>query len=120
MSFKWGDPMEEAYAERIMALEDQISSVYRERAHLVALLAALSKGAVLVMPEEDSIDWWPILYMTIGGKQASWHIAPDDLPLFDGIPRYPAGHVTWDGHTTEEKYQNIHRVTRMLLGLSDD
>lgn len=78
-------------------------AVYRERAYLLAHLAA-------IYPSHIQPDW-PILYITFPTGQCTWHLSDNDLELF--------GHVrtdvyeTWDGHTTYEKYERIARATRM-------
>ena len=76
------------------------SKVYTERAALAVAFArlALSNGwtagvkparAVWPFPSE-----WAVLYVDLpGGQQVSWHIAPEDEPLLDGLPPYPRG---WD------------------------
>ncbi|MFH8792231.1 hypothetical protein [Streptomyces sp. NPDC017941] len=89
---------------------------YRERAHLIALLAAMTPGAVIAPALDlDEPGWW-IAYLTLGGRQCSWHIAPRDATLFGHVE-----HVTvdddraqWDGHTAEEKYAGITAWTLEL------
>ena len=102
-----------AAAERAEAERD---GAYRERAHLVALLAAMTPGAVIAPALDiDEPGWW-IAYLTIGGRQCSWHISPRDATLFGHVE-----HVTvddpraqWDGHSTEEKYAGIAAHTAEL------
>jgi hypothetical protein len=97
----WEDVAREREAER--------DGAYRERAHLVALLAALTPGAVITYATDVDEPGWQIVYLNIGGHQASWHISPRDADLFQHVERVehddPRGH--WDGHTTEEKYAAI-------------
>ncbi|MGW2226973.1 hypothetical protein [Streptomyces formicae] len=41
------------------------------------LLAAMTPGAVIALPSFfDEPGWW-IAYLTIGGRQCSWHISPE-------------------------------------------
>lgn len=76
-------------------------SVYRERAALLAVLAC-NHVSYLYPPDdaEPGFSWAIAIYM--GGKQCTWHIADDDLDLFEHVERKPDG--AWDGTTTEEKY----------------
>lgn len=89
-------------------LEEQLNGAYRERAQLLALLAALHPSVIAPAPDVDE-DGWQVLYLRIGGKQASWHIAPQDAELYAHVEHVPADDVRaqWDGHTTEEKYAHI-------------
>lgn len=90
------------------SVEAERDGAYRERAHLVAWLAALHPAVIAPAPDVDE-DGWQILYLRIGGKQASWHIAPRDADLFDHVGHVPINdrRAQWDGHTTEEKYAHI-------------
>jgi hypothetical protein len=99
---------EQAEAER--------DGAYRERAHLVALLAAMTDDAVITYAPDIEEPGWQIAYLTIGGQQCSWHIAPRDAELFEHVERVGALDVRalWDGHTTEEKYQHIATHTAEL------
>ncbi|MGR7003434.1 hypothetical protein ACU686_44760 [Yinghuangia aomiensis] len=58
-----------------------VDALYRERAHLVAFLAA-TNPAVLVENAPDA-PGWAIVYVTVGPWQMTWHIAPADL---DSVP----------------------------------
>jgi hypothetical protein len=85
-------------------------TVYRERAHLVAHLAAVYPSCIgYTDPSEPD---WAVVTIDLPTGQACWHVAPDDMDLF--------GHVTatnaelWDGHSTAEKYERIDAHTRAL------
>lgn len=82
--------------------------VYRERAHLVAHLAALYPSHIGVDPSESD---WPVVYIDTDAGQLSWHISQDDLPLFAHVRR---GDADWDGHSTTEKYGRLDNLTRTL------
>jgi hypothetical protein len=95
---------------------EERDGAYRERAHLVALLAALTDHAVIAPALDVEEPGWWIVYLSLGGRQASWHISPRDATLFGHVE-----HVTvddyraqWDGHTTEEKYAGIAAWTAEL------
>lgn len=77
-------------------------NVYTERAHLVATLSKLWPASLEVDPAEPG---WLVCIIDSPMGQLSWHIAPDDLPLFSHLHRN-TGRV-WDGHTTEEKYARL-------------
>ncbi|MCX4827151.1 hypothetical protein OG746_26845 [Streptomyces sp. NBC_01016] len=107
----------DAETERIEAENEQLSAAYRERAHLVALLAAMTPGAVIAPAPDVDEPGWQIAYLTIGGRQASWHIAPRDAYLFAAVEYVEADdpRAQWDGHTTEEKYIGIAAYTAELM-----
>jgi hypothetical protein len=96
--------------------QQERDGAYRERAHLVALLAAMTGDAVIAPALDVPEPGWWIVYLTIGGHQASWHISPRDAHLFNHVPRADANdpRVRWDGHTTEEKYERIAAHTAEL------
>jgi hypothetical protein len=83
-------------------------SVYRERARLVAHLAAIYPSA-MDYSDPSEPDWAVVIIKTSEG-QMSWHIAPDDIDLFDHVDR---SMWTWDGHSTEQKYERLARLTRI-------
>ena len=53
---------------------------------------------------------WAVVIVDLPTGQASWHVAPDDMDLFTGVPRSEIN--TWDGHSTEEKYARLARLGR--------
>jgi hypothetical protein len=90
-----------------------MDSVYRERAHLVAYLAALHPSA-LVRGADPAEPDWPVLFVDLPTGQACWHISPDDMDLFKHVPTWDAGSISdriWDGHTTDEKYARLDALT---------
>ncbi len=103
------------YACRLDRTEAERDGAYNERAHLAALLAALHPSVIAPAPDVDE-DGWQILYLRIGGKQASWHIAPRDAGLFAHVEHVPADdrRAQWDGHTTEQKYTHIEQHAARL------
>lgn len=103
-------------AEVCASTEAARDGAYRERAHLVALLAAMTDGAVIAPALDlDEPGWW-ITYLNIGGRQASWHISPRDAGLFRGVERVEPDdpRAQWDGHTTDEKYAGIAAWTTAM------
>lgn len=85
-------------------------NIYRERA---ALIAFLTKHYPAVYAYNDPAEpAWPVIYISTPEGQLSWHISPDDLGLFPFVYNASAEPPTWDGHTTEEKYERLGRLTR--------
>ncbi len=87
--------------------------LYRERAHLIALMAAYHP-AVLCYSDPSAPDW-PVIYInTRLGGQLSWHISPDDLDLFGHVPIVEKGdpRAEWDGHTTELKLARLKALIK--------
>ena len=110
-AFTLGEPDDEEPDWEAVAKERETErdGAYRERAHLVALLAALTDGAVITYATDVDEPGWQIVYLSLGGRQASWHISPRDADLFAHVERVehddPRAH--WDGHTKDEKYAAI-------------
>lgn len=85
-----------------------VDSVYRERAYLVAHLAAPYPSTIgYTDPEEPE---WAVVLVDLPTGQASWHVAPDDMGLFDHVQRSDT--QSWDGHSTEQKYARLEQATR--------
>jgi hypothetical protein len=97
--------------------EQERDRAYRERAHLVALLAAMTPYAVIAPAPDIDEPGWQIAYLQIGGQQASWHISPRDADLFNHLEHVPADdpRARWDGHTTDDKYARIRQHTQLLM-----
>ena len=85
-------------------------SVYRERAHLVAHLAA-THPSTIGYHDPDAPEW-AVVIIDLPTGQASWHVSPGDIDLFTHVPRSDVN--TWDGHTTETKYQRLDAHTLAL------
>lgn len=83
-------------------------TVYRERAHLVAHLAAIYPATMGADPEAPA---WPVVTIWLPTGPACWHIALADLNLFSHVP---PGRNGWDGHTTDEKYERLDQWTKFL------
>jgi hypothetical protein len=87
-------------------------AAYRERAHLIALLAT-HYPAVITTADDVDEEGWQIAFLTIGGHQATWHISPRDADLFGHVDITDSAdpEAQWDGHSTEEKYERIRQLT---------
>ncbi|MFD6552768.1 hypothetical protein [Streptomyces sp. NPDC058398] len=84
-------------------------AVYRERAHLVAHLAAVYPATIGY--SDPSEPEWAVVSINLPTGQVTWHVAPDDMDLFAHVDR---GVEAWDGHDTEEKYARLDAHTRAL------
>lgn len=87
-----------------------MDDVYRERARLVAFLAA-SYPSHASFSDSAEPDWLVVTVETPQG-QMSWHVSPDDQGLFNHVRRTRPGDRSWDQHTTPEKYERLARLTR--------
>lgn len=84
-------------------------NIYRERAHLVSHLASLYPSTIgYTDPSEP--DWAVVSIITEAG-QLTWHISPDDMDLFRHVSWDST--VEWDGHSTEEKYERLVKLTKV-------
>ena len=84
-------------------------NIYRERAHLLALLA-MDVPALGFTPTDAKDGFSRGLALQIGGRWLTWHIADEDLDLFDHVPFSET--FEWDGHTTDEKYEVIRNLLK--------
>jgi len=102
--------------QRAEGAEAERDRAYCERSYLIALLAAMTDGAVIAYAADVDEPGWQIVYLTIGGRQCTWHIAPRDADLFQHVERVDIAdpRAQWDGHTTEEKYEHIAAHTADL------
>lgn len=80
---------------------DAWMTCYQERAHLLALLAAIypSHGYV---PDDAEPGFTQVLCIHFPWGQATWHIADSDRHLFTHVELTTSD---YDGHTTAEKYE---------------
>lgn len=81
---------------------------YLERNRLVAALATCYPAGTAITPIEG---WAPefcnCVFIDLPTGQASWHYHDSQAHLFAHLPPYNG---TWDGHTTEEKYERVARL----------
>lgn len=88
----------------IHALEQSARRAYTQRGNLavafakLALHAGLAAGRGIDGKVENDMEWRHVLYVDLpGGEQVSYHFAPDDVHLLDGLPTYRG---EWDGKYT--------------------
>lgn len=95
--------------KRLEAATAERNGAYRERAQLVAHLASLYPSQI-AYTDPDAPDWAVVTVETPAG-QLSWHIAPKDMDLFEHVERQNGLVLSWDGHTTEQKYERLRQLT---------
>lgn len=95
--------------------EDEIKALYRERAHLVALLAA-QYPATIGYTDPETPEWAVVTVILPAGGQVTWHISPDDVDLFDHVEQRD---IPWDGHDTAEKYARVRAETVSIVQWKD-
>lgn len=90
----------------------KLDATYRERAHLVAHLAGLYPSHI-GESDPETPGWFVVTVESPTGQMA-WHIAPRDMDLFRHVQ--PTSRICrgWDGHSTEEKYWRLRRLTAKL------
>ena len=86
----------------------QLNVAYRERAHLVALLATWYPSHI--GHNDPNAPDWAVVTVELPTGQACWHIAPADMDLFAHVGPTPHDARGWDGHSTEEKYRRIDEL----------
>lgn len=101
----------ESLGREITDLQKAVGGAYRERARLVAFLAAAHPSR-LQQADDVAEPGWFVVYVDTPAGQLSWHIHPDDLELFDHVELDRAGEVAWDGHDTDAKYARLACLTR--------
>lgn len=95
--------------ERAKRAEDQLDTVYRERAHLVAHLAAIHPAHI--GHTDPGAPEYAVLTVETPAGQMTWHIAERDMDLFAHVQSTSRICRSWDGHTTDEKYQRLRDLT---------
>lgn len=86
---------------------EQTNAVYRDRAHILALLA-LHYPAYVAYSDRTNPEW-AVLTLDTPEGQMSWHIAPADVGLFTHVRRADDALAAeaYDGHSTEDKHDRI-------------
>ncbi|WP_406501545.1 hypothetical protein OHA04_27400 [Streptomyces sp. NBC_01590] len=96
-------------------LYDQNDALYRERAHLVALLAALHPSHI--GHTDPNLPDWAVVTVETPAGQMTWHIAERDMDLFTHVQPTNRIYRGWDGHTTKEKYARMRDLTEAAPSL---
>lgn len=92
-----------------------LDEVYTERAHLVALLAAVYPAVKTPALDVAESGWW-LVYLYASEQQLSWHVGPEDAYLLAGVPAVPSTdwRAQWDGHTNAQKHARIRQMLRLV------
>ncbi len=96
------------------ALRSEKNAAYHERNQLVAALSKLFPARLARHPNADTTwdnDWRWIVFIDLPTGQVSWHIHDSEQDMFGHLTS--GGPNTWDGHTTEEKYQRVAALKPM-------
>ncbi len=109
--------MKGARAQRLRADVERLraakAAAYDERSRLVAALARLFPSGVQRTEIGDSNrEWHGCVYIDLPTGQASWHFQGDQAEHFRDLPTYAA---SWDGHTTEEKYERLAAAMSTII-----
>lgn len=102
----------EAEVKRLREAKD---SAYAERNKLVAALSKVFPSSLERHPDIDRTwedDWRWIVMFDLPTGQVSWHIHDSELGMFGHLPRERSTHHSWDGHTTEEKYDRLQALKK--------
>ena len=93
-----------------------LDEVYAERNLCVALIASYAQwfghtvGIKQHEGEEWEDEWRNVLFVDLPTGQVSWHLHDNELGNFPDILGYAK---SWDGHTTEEKYERIKKYIHL-------
>ncbi|MFE3036670.1 hypothetical protein ACFXKY_34070 [Streptomyces canus] len=92
----------------------ELSRLSRERAHLLAWLAALHPASAVVVPSAGAGPH--LLRLTAGERQLCWRLPSAELPLFTHVPyaEHPSAPVPGDGHEPVDQGAHIRHHTRLL------
>ena len=97
-------------AQRVDELIDEKNNAYSERNQLVAALSKLFPSHLW------NEGWRWIVCIELPAGQASWHIHDGEIGLFEHLSERPNN---WDGHTTEEKYERLNKLTPKVETATD-
>lgn len=109
--------------DKLEELTKQKDGAYSERNQCVALLSKLMPAWLEQHPagEDWDPDWrWIVFMMLPTANQVSWHIHDSELSMFDHLTRRDSH--SWDGHSTEAKYERMAKVPHQQgpLPLAED
>lgn len=96
---KYGD-----HCRAMVELERRVDTAYHQRNNAavalvrMALLLGWPAGRGLDDKTDNDLEWRHVVYLDLpNGEQVSYHMAPADVPLLDGLPEYTGA---WDGKFT--------------------
>lgn len=101
-------------AEKLLEQQGELNKSYRDRAHLVAVLAAMLPSHIgRSDPNEPT---YSVVIIETPYGQISYHIADRDLDLFARVRPTDDDCPVWDGHTTDEKNSRLCEMIGALSG----
>jgi hypothetical protein len=103
----WSDHCN-VFADKAAALEAQKDGAYAERDKLVTLISKVFPAHLERHPDSDTTwddDWRWIVFVELPTGQCSWHIHDNELQMFEHLQYLKT--QSWDGHTTEQKYERV-------------
>lgn len=98
--------------KKLEDLAHERDEVYIERNNLVCFLSKIFPSYRGIHEKDPKWDkaWINIIYIETPQGQLSWHIHSSLLPMFSHLELREGNN--WDGHTTEEKYRRLSRLTK--------
>ncbi len=96
------------YSDFEMFSKDQ---AYWERNQLVCALSKIWPSHIEMHPLEDGSwddDWRTIIVINSPSGQLTWHIHDSEVDQFTHLNIEEGS--SWDGHTTEEKYERLRSI----------
>ncbi len=94
-------------------LQQQVDRAYWERNQLVAFLSRLYPSWSAPATDTDPGEYWHVVYVESPAGQLSWHVHESEMGHFQHLDGNEPG--TWDGHTTEEKYDRLRAITGHII-----
>jgi hypothetical protein len=106
------DKAEQAVPPAVEVPLADVGLVYRDRARVVAYLAALFPSVIAY--NDEQVPDWPVIYVDTPQGQLSWHLATSDLDLFEHVELLPSGtedhRAVWDGHSSDDKNGRLQNL----------
>lgn len=94
--------------EKISCIRKEKDNAYSERNKVVAALSKIFPAWLETHPAEDkewAEHWRTIVFIDSPVGQLSWHIHFSEVEIFNHLNHREGN--SWDGHTTEEKYERL-------------
>ncbi|MBO0880987.1 MAG: hypothetical protein J2P17_11715 [Mycobacterium sp.] len=97
----------------LAADSDQVRGLYRERAHLIAALVRQADLDAVIAYNDPVEPELPVLYAHSPAGQLSWHLNPEHLALFTGVPVVAPDdpRARWDGHDKETALARLSKLS---------
>lgn len=96
----------------------QIRALYRERAHLLALITAVLAPDAVLSYSDPCLQQMAVLHVPSPAGPMTWHIHPEDLALFSHLSAVPATdpRACWDGADKPTVACRLTRLTTAAAG----